>query len=645
MIKNKIYLLNSKFKIMLNNNNKFKLSDFIFDPSKDELGHGKFGHVYKVKYKNDNNIYALKIIQVNPNDKSQSKNIQNEFKVLLNTNHENIEKFYGYFNDYFPTVNEVCHFFILEFIDGETLQDILNRYKDLKKPISQELIIKMLTGIVKGLNYLHKNNILQRDLAPDNIMINKNNIIKITDFGMSAFYSDEFFLQKSIVGREKYASPEIFKAALLNQEKAYYNSKTDIFSLGVIMFYLMTFNYPNILSERNISNIKEYKDCIDENLYNINLINIVMRMLEIEQDKRPSCEEILYSLERIENNKNLNLDKASSFTCVILCLSNIDELYKYLIENERNPKKINDSSFFVVQQFCTMLKKAKEIKCLNNNFINKFIEDISKYINLFEEKNITLESIFKTFFDYFLYIFPKIFIFNNDKAKKLLEDNEDNKDNKNNKDNKDNKDNKENLFINQKLRTYEQLYNNKFSYIFNFLVLKKIYCPKCKKVLRQDIEIIYDIEFNEKGKKISDLLKQYEEIHDYLNNRKNKMSCNECGKMPKKLDEIKKIYSSPEVFIFHFGNGVELDEFVKIKVSSGKQSSEIYYNLQSIIFEKQNNNEIKYEIAIKKKENWIYYSSNESKFINVKDVLNIGNVCTAFYTVSSNEFSIFQSKI
>ena len=153
---------------------------------------------------------------------------------------------------------------------------------------------------------------------------------------------------------------------------------------------------------------------------------------------------------------------------------------------------------------------------------------------------------------------------------------------------------------------------------------------------------MYDIEFNEKGKKISDLLKQYEEIHDYLNNRKNKISCDKCGIMPKKLDEIKKFYTSPDVFIFHFGNDVELEEFVKIKVSSGKQSSEIYF-LQNVIFEIQNNDLIKYEVAIKQKENWIYYSSNESKIINVKDVLNKRNICTAFYAKSSNEFSIFQS--
>ena len=155
-------------------NNKFKLDDFIFDPSKDVLGHGKYGYVYKTKYKYDNNIYAIKVIKIDPNNKSQHKYIEYEFKILSNANHENIEKCYGYFNDYFPPFHEFCHFFILEFIDGENLQDMLNRYKKLKKPISQELIIKILTEIVKGLNYLHKNNILQRDLAPDNIMINNN---------------------------------------------------------------------------------------------------------------------------------------------------------------------------------------------------------------------------------------------------------------------------------------------------------------------------------------------------------------------------------------------------------------------------------------------------------------------------------------
>ena len=110
-------------------------------------------------------------------------------------------------------------------------------------------------------------------------------------------------------------------------------------------------------------------------------------------------------------------------------------------------------------------------------------------------------------------------------------------------------------------------------------------------------------------------------LFKYLNNGKNKISCIKCEMMLKYLYEIKSIYNFPEVFIFHFDKDVQLEEFVKIKVSSGIQESKIYY-LQIIIFEKQNNNEIKYELAIKRKEAWIYYSSNESKIINVKDVLN-----------------------
>lgn len=614
-------------------NNDCKLSDFVFDPKKDVLGHGKYGYVYKVKCKNDNKVYALKAIKENSDDKSQSKNIKREFDILLNTNHENIEKFYGYFRDNFPEENEMYHFFILEFIDGENLEDMLKRKMKSKTPISQELIIKILTQIVKGLNYLHQNKILQRDLAPDNIMINKNNRIKITDFGLSKYYSDELNQSQSqtIVGRKLYASPEIFSAYLQQPKIVFYNYKTDIFSLGVIMFLLMTFNYPSLLKERKINTSLGYKDCIDKNLYDINLINIIMSMLEIQENKRPSCEEImykLYKLKTINNDKSLNIDKESSFTCIILSLSNIDKIYEYLIENKRNQKKLKETSFFVVQKFCEILKKVREIKCLNNDFINKFIEDISKYIISFEEKNLTLESIIKTLFDYFLDIFPQIFIFNNNKASQLLLLLEDNR---------------ENFFIIQKLNTYFKIYNNEISYIFNFLVLKKIYCPNCNEVIRKDIEIMYDIKFSEKKKKISDLLKQYEEKQYYLNNGKNKISCTKCGIMQTYLYKTKSIYNFPEVFIFHFDNDVQLEEFIKIEISSGNQKSELY-SLQTIIFEIKDNDIIKYEAAIKKNESWIYYSSTESKIINAKDVMNKGNVCTAFYALSFNEFSLLQSK-
>jgi serine/threonine protein kinase len=54
--------------------------------------------------------------------------------------------------------------------------------------LNQNLIIIILKGIINGLNYLHKRNVIYRDITPDNIMIDKNNNIKITDFGISTYY-------------------------------------------------------------------------------------------------------------------------------------------------------------------------------------------------------------------------------------------------------------------------------------------------------------------------------------------------------------------------------------------------------------------------------------------------------------------------
>ena len=151
--------------------NNLRLSDFIFDPNKDKLGNGNFGSVYKVIYKFDKNIYALKIIKQNQKNKKQEIEIKREFSIMSSLNHPNIEKVYGGFIEYFPPFDKICYFFLLEFIDGENLSNLINRNKENNIPIAQNLIIFIFKGILYGLDYIHKNKILQRDISPDNIMI------------------------------------------------------------------------------------------------------------------------------------------------------------------------------------------------------------------------------------------------------------------------------------------------------------------------------------------------------------------------------------------------------------------------------------------------------------------------------------------
>lgn len=611
----------------MSQNQNLKLSDFTFDPKNDMLGKGNYGHVYKVRSNKDNQIYALKIIVENPNNNEQIKNILREFNIMSALNHENIERFHGGFKDYFPQEKNNCFFFVLEFIDGENLQDMLNRYENKKEYISQDLIMKIIKGALNGLSYLHKNNILHRDVSLDNIMIEKNtNNIKITDFGLSAYYQENFYQLKSVVGRKTYVCPEIYHAHANKQNRANYSSKCDIFSLGVVMFKLMTFSYPIVLNYRNLAN-NDYKKEIDPNIYNRQLNQIIMDMLEENPDKRPTCDEMKYALNKIfndeikiNNNNSIN-SKKSAFSSVINCLSNIDQIYEYLIENKRNKnnKKLSQDLFSVIKSFIEVLEKSKYT--LNNELINSFIEKVSEKITCFKgEKNMTPQFIIKTFFDYFLINLPKIFIYNNAKGSQLFDNREEG--------------NIELLLVNQAIEKYKLIYKNIFVNTFYFLVLKQYICP-CKSIIKQDMDIECDITFYLEGS-TKDLFKNYEEQKSYLN-KEYKLICKDCGLMTENIYEIKKIFKEPEVFIMHFNNSIKLDDYLEF--NQFLDNNHVLYELTAIILFNPKNNE--YEVGIKRKNTWTYYTNNNSNVLPLNDIVKKGNVCTAFYSLTTNEFSVF----
>ena len=602
--------------------NSSKLSDFTFNPEHDMLGKGNFGHVFKVKSKIDNQIYALKVIIEDPNNPEQMKNINREYKIMLNLTHQNIEKIYTGFKDYFPFVKSKCFFFVLEYIEGENLQNLLNKYQSKNKYIEQDLIIRIFQDILNGLSYLHSKNILHRDISPDNFMIEKkNNNIKITDFGLSAYYQDNFSQLKSVVGRKSYVCPEIYKAFVNKQTHTNYNSKCDIFSLGVTMFNLMTFSFPMVLNYRNLKS-GDYKKEIDSTKYNPKLIQIIMKMLEENPDNRPTCEQMKYELNKIINSEI----QISAFSCVINCLSSINQIYEYLIENKRNKsnKKLSQDLFSVIKSFIEVLESSKY--GLNNHLINSFVENVSQKITCFkEETNNTPQIIIKTLFDYFLINLPKIYIYNNTKGNELF-------------DLRDEKDieNIELLLVNQAIERYKVLYKNIFVNTFYFLVLKQYICP-CKSIIKQDMDIECDIEFDSNGS-IKQLLQNYEDKKSYLNNGKNRMSCKECGLMTENIYETKKIYKAPEVFIMHFHNSVKLDEFLEITESNNNNNNNHkIYDLKAIII---SNPKKEYEVGIKRDNSWIYYANNVSNVIPLNDIIKQGNVCTAFYCQTSNEFSV-----
>ena len=214
------------------------------------IGKGAFGEVYKVS--KDNKYYALKIYQIKNDDTSSSneykesiKSIENEIKILSQLDNPFIVKLYEVFslnpNSELLKNNDVeeqqmmC--LVLELCENGDLNDKIKEKKQKNEFFSENEILQYFYEILQGLYYLHKNRVIHRDLKTLNIFLTKNNHIKIGDFGVSKKLINNNIYAYTFVGTPYYLSPEIC------QNKPY-DEKSDVWSLGVVLYELITLNKP-----------------------------------------------------------------------------------------------------------------------------------------------------------------------------------------------------------------------------------------------------------------------------------------------------------------------------------------------------------------------------------------------------------------
>ena len=627
---------------MLESFNKKNLQFSDFEILK-RISEGEHGLIFQVRHKVSNVIYALKAIQKNQNIEDQEEKVKREISIMKNMSnisHPNIMKFYNDFEDgyYFCLV--------LEFIEGETLDEKLKKHKDMGKYLKQNLIIIILKGIINGLKYLHERKVMHRDISPDNIMIDNNNNIKIIDFGISRYYkmnNSQNIINNSInssnltvLGKNIYASPEINQAEINNQEKTKYDFKTDVFSLGVTMFYLMTYEFPYIDDGEKMIKADTF---INPNKYNQQLINIVMSMLEENQNDRPSIQDIYNDLGNLIGYNNMdiyhiikmndiNLEnnyiiKRSAFFSIIYCLYNIPEIKSYFGGCIKMIKEEPKESTIVIRNFIEIIN---DFKNKNNRVhsITKFIENISKKILIFKEYNkLTPQSIIEILFEYFFHTINKLFVYNNTSAFKIL----DMIHNKNFQ--------IDSPIILKKIEEFKDNYTNIFADIFYFLILERVKCPKCDNIIEEKIDFEYEIEINEPTSYIDQLFNQ---INKITNLGKKSKICNKCFEIPLNLIITKTLINGPKILIIHSENNLDIEENIEIKeyISPNKQ---IKYQLISVIVKEYiNNSDIKYCVSSKKKSSglWIYFPDEEGnpEALSFIDLLKKGSICTAFYQLN-----------
>ncbi|EFC38128.1 predicted protein [Naegleria gruberi] len=250
----------------------------------ERIGQGAFGSVYKANdSKAGNRIKAVKVIKFE--SFSDLNTIMKEASQLSHIKHPNILKV----NDYFITQDSLLCIDMDYYESGD-----LNQF--LKRECSENIIKQILKQSCEGLNYIHSQlSIIHRDIKPSNIFVkylkNDNIEIVIADFGLAKKHQE--MKGQSYVGTPLFMSPEIALGSS-------YSFNTDIFSLGVSIYQIMTkdetTSISNLLMGNQSSNAqtiltKQMRNCSIS--YSNELIQLILQMLDKNRETRPTAQQLL----------------------------------------------------------------------------------------------------------------------------------------------------------------------------------------------------------------------------------------------------------------------------------------------------------------------------------------------------------------
>ncbi|EGR30379.1 protein kinase domain protein [Ichthyophthirius multifiliis] len=224
---------------------KLKIDDF---EMKAVLGKGAYAKVVLVKKKDNQKLYALKILKKEMvENRKQEKHVMTERNLLINLNHPFIIKMEYSFQ------SEAKLYFCLEYCPGGELFNLLQK----REQFNEDQTRFYVSQIVLALEFIHKNNVMYRDLKPENVLIDKQGYIRITDFGLSRDNIKGYNDAKTVCGTPEYLAPEI----ILKQG---YGKAVDWWTLGCLIYELLT-GLPPFYNDNN-------NDMLFEKIMNENFI-------------------------------------------------------------------------------------------------------------------------------------------------------------------------------------------------------------------------------------------------------------------------------------------------------------------------------------------------------------------------------------
>ncbi|CAK63641.1 unnamed protein product (macronuclear) [Paramecium tetraurelia] len=268
------------------------------------LGKGAYGIVLLAKTLNSGKQFDAKIINKKSLSPTDIVNLRNEINIQSKLSHANIVSMVDACED-----NDYLYM-LLEYCNGGCLFTNMQ----LNGPLNEEKAYKYFVQIVQAVQYLHSNKILHRDIKLSNLLLDKEDQIKLADFTWSTSLSLGYS-SPQICGTTEEMPPEVIK-------KGFQNQKLDIWSLGIVLYEKLHNDLPKngqFFLKQGIS-----EECKQ----------LMKQMLEVDMAKRPSAEEILSSpwIQKFQRNNRLIINTCRSYSGFKDKMGSPNKLFKQVLQ-------------------------------------------------------------------------------------------------------------------------------------------------------------------------------------------------------------------------------------------------------------------------------------------------------------------------
>ncbi|EFB21849.1 hypothetical protein PANDA_006075, partial [Ailuropoda melanoleuca] len=243
------------------------------------IGEGSFGRALLVRQESSNQMFAMKEIRL-PKSLSGTQNSRKEAVLLAKMKHPNIVAFQESFEA------EGHLYIVMEYCDGGDLMQKIKHQKG--KLFPEDTILNWFTQMCLAVNHIHKKRVLHRDIKSKNIFLTQNGKVKLGDFGSARLLSNPMAFACTYVGTPYYVPPEIW-------ENMPYNNKSDIWSLGCILYELCTLKHPFQANSWKSLILKICQGSLHPlpSQYSCELQHLIKQMFKRNPSHRPSATTLL----------------------------------------------------------------------------------------------------------------------------------------------------------------------------------------------------------------------------------------------------------------------------------------------------------------------------------------------------------------